>query len=104
MCTGVQCECVHVESECHNVMAPVLHHTRIRQRTTPSFGIFVTLPQQPGGDSVIISHYLTHLLILVYIPEVMASASNSASHTNTQDLTKRKWNKYIQSAFVYVRQ
>lgn len=53
--------------------------TMQKAATTSSRGFPAVFPSQPGGDHVVISHYLTHLLILVYVDDVVASKSYSAS-------------------------
>lgn len=62
------------------------------------------LPEQPGSELIIIFHYLTHLLLLGYIPKVVTSISNSASCIKGLNLPREgKWNKHIHETFVYAR-
>lgn len=112
-CKGNICVCVHSLCACVCVLKlekgistswKKLHHMELllpHSCTTPktsitsSLGISTMLLWEPGGDPVIISHCLTFLSMAVYISDVLASTSYSASCINGWGLLQRKWNKYI---------
>lgn len=60
---------------------------------------FLSNIKQPDGDPLIMSIYLTRLLILVHIPHRVASTSNSTSCENRPDLLQRKRNQNIHKTF-----